>query len=168
MEMMRQSSDWADRPQTKKGEYGEKKVHEYLEAKGFIVYLPVTEAAHAFDRLAIKDKKQAIIVECKAKARRTKYADTGINITHYNDYSYISKKHNLPVFIFFIDEHLSEIYGNFLRELERPTEVSGKKYPSREGKIIYFPLANMRRNIAQLSKSDCDYLKQQSRRNYAY
>lgn len=168
MVTMRINSDWADRPQTKKGEYGEKKVHEYLEAKGFIVYLPVTEAAHAFDRLAIRDKKQAIIVECKAKARRTKYADTGINITHYNDYAYISKKHKLPVFIFFIDEHLGEIYGNFLSELIKPAEVKGKMYPSREGKIIYFPLVNMRRNIAQLTESDCNYLKQQSRRNYAY
>ncbi len=168
METMQRNSNWADRPQTKKGEYGEKKVHEYLEAKGFVVYLPVTPAAHAFDRLAIKDKKQAVIVECKAKARRTRYADTGINITHYNDYLYISKKHNLPVFIFFIDEHLREIYGNFLSELERPTKVSGKMYPAREGKIIYFPLVNMRRNIARLSESDSNYLKQQSRRNYEY
>lgn len=162
------SSNWEDRPQVKKGNYGEKLARKYLESQGFVVYTPVTKGAHAFDKLAVKDKRQAIIAECKTKTRRRYYEDTGINIKHYQEYRYISEKHNLPVFIFFIDEHLGEIYGGFLKELDRKTIVQGKEYPSEEKGIRYFPLENMRRNIAKLSESDCEYLKQHSQRNYSY
>lgn len=161
------SDAWESRAQVKKGKIGEQLVKEYLENNGFIVYEPQTEGAHGFDKLAIKDKRQAVIAECKTKARRNKYADTGINERHLEEYQYISKKHNLPVFIFFVDEHLGKIYGNYILKLLEPKKINGKYYPSRENGIIYFPLSNMRL-ICEINKEATETIKQHSTRRYDY
>ena len=71
-----------------------------MEEKGYVVYKPVTEGAHAFDILAVKDKKTVIIADVKTKARRNYFPDTGINYKHYVEYKAISEKHCLPVFLF--------------------------------------------------------------------
>jgi len=160
--------NWEDKTEVQKGNFAEDIVKEYLESRGFIVYKPVTPNAHAFDNLAIKDKRELTIIECKAKARRKYYPDTGINISNYNEYKYISEKHKLPVFIFFIDESLAEIYGNFLSELEKEIHVNYKVYPLKEKGIIYFPIASMRRNIYKLTEDQIAFLKKKSNRNYDY
>lgn len=159
------SNAWERR--VKKGRIGERLVKEFLEKHGFIVYEPQTEGAHGFDKLAIKDKRQAVIAECKTKARRNKYADTGINERHLEEYEYISKKHNMPVFVFFVDEHLGKIYGNYISKLLEPKTVNGKQYPSKEKGVVYFPLSNMRL-ICEISKEAADTIKQHSTRNYEY
>jgi hypothetical protein len=166
--MTQENSKWQDKVQVKKGDYGEDLVHTFLEEKGYIVYKPITEKAHAFDRLAVRNKSEILVVECKTKARRRYYPDTGINIKHYDEYKFISEKYKLHLFIFFIDEYLCEIYGNFLLELIKPVEVEGNKYPLEHKNIIYFPLINMKRNIAKLSEDDKEYLVKNSSRNYDY
>ena len=160
-------NSWQSKPTVIKGNIGEELVREYLESKGYIVYEPKTNGAHGFDKLAILNKKQAIIAECKTKARRNKYPDTGIQIRHYEEYKYISDKHNLPVFIFFIDEMLGQIYGNKLEELVKPNKVGDKQYPSKENGIIYFPLANMK-VVCGIAEKDAELLKDKSTRNYEY
>lgn len=167
MEMTQKGSKWESRLTVIKGNIGERLVREYLERKGFIVYEPQTAGAHGFDKLAILNKRQAIIAECKSKARRNKYADTGINIKHLEEYEYISKKHNLPVFIFFVDELVGKIYGNTLKELLVPCVVDGKHYPSRENGIIYFPLINTK-PVCDISAEDTELMKANSTRNYEY
>lgn len=168
MEMTQTNSNtWGNKTTVLKGNIGERIVREYLEQKGYIVYEPKTGGAHGFDKLAILNKKQAIIVECKSKARRNKYPDTGIDIRHLNDYEYISKKHNLPIFIFFIDELMGEIYGNKLSELMVPCIVCNKSYPSREKNIIYFPLVNMKK-VGKIGVDEIKTLKLLSTRNYDY
>lgn len=153
---------WQDKIQVRKGNFAEKIVHEYLESKGYIVYIPQTEGGHAFDRLAIKDKEHVIIAEIKAKAKLNNYNETGFEYRHYLEYKKISLKHNLPVFIFFVDEMLKEIYGNFLSVLEK----NNRKAPW--GEQILFSMNDMKRDIYKLSNEDVEYLKENSTRNYQY
>ena len=155
--------NWQDKAEVKKGNIGEQIINEYLESKGFVIYKPITNGAHAFDKLAIKDKQQLIIAEVKTKARRNKYADTGIDMKHFETYQNISKKHNLPIFIFFVDEMLGEVYGNWLTKLIEPRD----NYPLIQNDIIYFPLTNMR-NIKKLTIQEVELLKKYSKRNYKY
>lgn len=159
---------WQSRTTVKKGNLGEDLVADYLESKGFIVYEPVTEGSHGFDKLAMKNKRELVYAEVKAKARRKYYPDTGINISHYEDYSYLYREYKMNIFIFFVDELLEEIYGGFLQELRKPVEVNGQKYPLKHKGIIYFPLMNMRRNIAKLNAVDVKELKKYNTRNYSY
>jgi len=153
---------WEDRTEVKKGNFAEKIVHKFLESKGYIVYIPSTSGAHAFDRLAIKNKEQVVIAEIKAKAKLNNYDETGFEYRHYLEYKKISEKHNLPVFIFFVDEMLKEIYGNFLSKLENGC----RKAPW--GKQILFKMELMRRHIYNLTDNDVLYLKQNSKRSYNY
>lgn len=127
------SMEWCDKFQVKKGDFAEVIVHKYLENKGYVVYKPSTEGSHAFDRLAIKNKEKVIIAEIKAKAKLNKYDETGFELRHYNDYKKISERHNLPVFIFFVDEMLKEIYGNFLHVLVREYELEVEFVETYEG-----------------------------------
>ena len=156
---------WEDKTTVKKGNIGERLVLKFLEEKGFIVYEPITKSAHGFDKLAVKDKKVAIIAEVKTKSRMNKYEATGFNYKHYQEYKLISKKHNLPIFIFFVDEHLKSIYGNWLKLLE----VEKDGFPLRicNDTIILFSLKNMI-EVAKLSDNTCEELKKYSTRNYKY
>jgi len=162
---MKPINSWDNKTTVIKGNIGEKLVLEFLEGKGFIVYEPATQSAHGFDKLAVKDKKLAIIAEVKTKARMNKYEATGFNVNHYEEYKFISQKHNLPIFIFFVDEHLKSIYGNWLTELEK--EIDGFPLKINDGKIILFSLKNMR-EVAKISNEQCEELKINSTRNYEY
>lgn len=154
--------NWENKTEVKKGNFAEKIIHKYLEDKGYSIYKPTTPGPHCFDRLAIKDKKYIIIAEIKAKAKLNNYDETGIELRHYNDYKYISDLHKIPIFIFFVDEMLKEIYGNYLSILE----VNSRKAPW--GDQILFKMNNMKRNIYNLSENETHILKELSTRNYNY
>lgn len=158
--------NWKDKKEVKKGNIGEKIVNDFLEKKGFVIYKSITDSAHSFDRLAIKDKQRLIIAEIKTKARRNKYKDTGFNLRHYNEYKKISEKHNLPVYIFFVDEMLGKIYGNWLSILEEPY-LKILQYPAILNDIIYFHLDKMI-DICDLSEQEINDLKNYSQRKYEY
>lgn len=158
---------WEKMVSVKKGNIGEKIVTEFLEEKGWIVYAPVTNGAHGFDRFAMKNKEEIVYIESKAKARRTYYEDTGINIKHFEDYKRLSEKYDMNIFIFFIDEYMQKIYGNFLPQLTEKCHVGRKIYPSIERGIVYFPLKNMR-EIADLDEEEASELRSKSTRNYDY
>jgi len=162
------NSKWEDKIQVKKGNYGEDLVNNYLNKKGYVIYTPITNNAHCFDRIVMKNKSDIKIVECKTKAKRTYFDDTGIDIRHYNEYKNISDKYIIPLFIFFIDEYLGEIYGNYLTELIKPKVVKNKEYPLEYKGIMYFPMVNMIRDILVLNENDKEYLKGNSTRNYEY
>lgn len=162
---------WNEQISVRKGDLGEQIVNCYLESKGFVIYRPITSAAHCFDKLAIKDKRILIIAEIKTKARRNYYPDTGFNLKHFYEYKYISKKYNIPVFIFFVDEMIGKIYGNWLKKLEQKIIIRYKEkqlsYPLIRNKIIYFPLKQMKK-IAELKNNEIEQLKQLNKRNYNY
>lgn len=141
-----------DSPQYKKGMAGERIVEQYLHDKGYVIYRPSQEERHAFDMLAIKNKERVVIAECKTKAKRKYYPDTGVNTRNLEEYRRIIELHNIPFFLFFIDDQEGLIYGNWLDQLEIATEVYDKgrnlHYPKQEKdkwgtSITYFPLINM-------------------------
>ena len=163
--------EWDDKITVKKANVGEKIIDDLIRANGrSISYAPITDGGHPFDRLiASKDKKHIQIAEVKALDKRRYYDDTGISIKHYKGYKHISDKYGMKVFIFFVDGSLSEIYGNFLDKLEVEyiDEKKNKKYPLIESnkkaigrEIIYFPMANMKRNLYRLSGSQVEELKE--------
>ena len=155
----------------KKGDIGEEIVKAHLESKGWVVYQPVTDGAHCFDILCIKQKKTAIAIDVKAKARMNKWPATGINQNHFEEYKAFSDKHNMPFWLIFVDEGQKTIYGNCLDTLEKPSVVEGKEYPfvmqTRSASVRLWPLASMI-HIAQLGDADQEKLSSFSQRNYQY
>lgn len=161
-------TNFNDKQTTKKGKIGEGIVRKYLEDKGWIIYEPITDAAHVFDKVAIKDKDKMIILEIKTKARRNYYNDTGVDIRHYLDYKKISEKYKLPIFLFFVDEMLGKVYGNKLSFLEEKIKTNdGMEYPLEQKGIIYFALERMK-EIALLDIKQVIDIKKLNTRNYEY
>lgn len=172
MGTIQRNSDWEKLTSVKKGNIGEQKVQEFLESKDFVCYQAVTEKAHPFDFLAVKDKTLAIAAEVKTKSLMTYYQATGINFDSFIYYSEFSKKHNINIFIFFVDEALEQIYGNWLHVLEQPCLVNGRTFPhnmtTRHGKKIrIYPYCKMK-IITNLDKETVEQLKKLSARNYEY
>lgn len=157
-----------DKQTTRKGKVGEDIVRKYLENKGWIIYEPKTDGPHAFDKVAIKDKKWMTLLEVKTKARRNYYNDTGIDIRHYEEYKEISEKYNMPIFLFFVDEMLGKVYGNKLSYLEEEIKTEdGLNYPLKQKGIVYFPLERMK-PIAILDTKQVLEIKHLNTRNYEY
>lgn len=169
MGMIQKNSEWEQKTSVKKGNIGEDIVKRYLESKGLVCYQPTTEKAHGFDMLAVKDKRTVIIAEVKSKALMNKWKATGFAQKNYEEYIYIQKKHNIPVFIFFVDEHMGKIYGNTLTELDKEIVVDGETFPKliQNGKtrIFHFDVMKV---IAELDNSECERLKRYTQRNYEY
>lgn len=164
--------NFRDLPSTQKGELGESELDKYLLSKGVIPYAPVPAGAHPFDRLcASPDKKRLYVAECKTKARRTFYPDTGIDMRHYRDYRHIRETYGIDILLFFVDESVMEIYGNSLSELEKPVEIidNGRRlnYPMTQGSIIYFPLMSMT-TICNIPVDVAEKMRVLSRRSYSY
>jgi len=155
----------------KKGLIGEEIVQKALEARGYVVYKPITEKAHGFDFLAVKDKQVFIIAEVKSKARMNKFKATGIDGRHFEDYMRIWKKYSIDIIIFFVDEHPEEerIYCQKLSELIRPRVIEGVSYPNSKiaAGIVLFSLAHMK-HVAYLDKAQIQNLRNNSTRNYDY
>lgn len=163
---------WSDRTQTQKGVAGERIAQRHLEARGFIVYQPVTDGAHLFDFLCANKKSQRLVAaEVKTKPRRQFYPDTGINVKHLQDYMAVQAHHAIEVFIYFVDEIERRIYGNKLAALiaAKQVEHNGKTltYPLRQGDIIYFPLCSMI-DVASLDEHEQEAISNLSTRNPAY
>lgn len=160
----------------KKGEYAEKIVKEMLEAKGYVVYMPLTKGAHAFDIMAIKNKKTCIALDIKAKARLNKYPATGVDIRHYETYKEFSKKHGMPFWIVFVDEMEKRIYGNSidLLDVEYIDDVSTPKktYPvrrlTRQNQELILWHLNQMKHIANLPDNHAIALAEMNHRSYEY
>ena len=155
-----------------KGDMGEKLVVDILESKGWSVFRPVTEGAHSFDVLAIKDKKKAIALDVKAKGRMNKYPATGVNENHFLTYKAFSEKHNMPFWIIFVDECKGLVYGNEIIELQKPREVEGVLYPKKimtrdRKEIRLWPLEAMIA-IGDINAQDRAALVLMSQRAYEY
>ena len=162
------ATNWADKQCVRKGKIGEQIVRRYLESQGWMIYEPSTTGAHPFDMLvATKDKKNIYIADSKAKAARTYYPDTGIDLRHYSDYKHLQDKHSIDVYLFFVDENAGEVYGNLLSILDSARVVMGKQYPITYKGVIYFPLAAMIR-IGELNTDEIAELKRLSSRSYEY
>lgn len=155
-----------DKPEVKKGNIGERIVEEYLEKDGFIIYKPVTNWPHAFDRLAIKDKQMLILAEVKTKGKMTKlpFKDaTGFELRHYYEYIGISNKHNLDIFIFFVDDNTESVYGNYLSELDKSYKIGDVTYPV---SAVWLRLyhTNSMIHVKDLTKEEVELLKEHTKK----
>jgi Holliday junction resolvase-like predicted endonuclease len=164
-------NNWHNKIQVKKGNLGEKIVLNILEQKGYIVYQSITNKAHTFDFLAIKDKKIFKIAEIKSKARLNKFDATGINIKNYKEYVYIYETQKIDTILFFVDEHPKEkrIYCQQLSELMKEKIIDKIKYPNTKiiNGIILFSLNDMI-HVKDLSDTEINELKNLSLRKYDY
>lgn len=164
-----EQKNWNNSIQPKKGSYGENLVKQYLRNNGYQLYTLENPGPHPFDLLAVKKYNNLMFVEVKAKARMNKYYATGIDTYWYNNYTNLTELYQIPLFLFFVDEHPKEkrIYGNFLHILSRSVEVNGETYPLILKDITLFHLSTMK-DIIKLSDSDCAILQQYSSRSYDY
>lgn len=155
-----------------KGALGEAVVRRILEANGWVVYQPMTEGAHHFDMLCIKNKRSAAAFDIKAKARMNKFPCTGVNQTHFEEYQRFSEKHLMPFWIVFVDEAMRSIYGNTIEELEKPRQEGNITYPwvmgSKSGtKLRLWPLSAMK-TIAAITEEESKSLSAFNQRSYEY
>jgi hypothetical protein len=166
------STDWENRITVRKGNLGEAIVKRFLEGKSFVCYKSITDKAHAFDFLAVKDKKDFIIAEVKSKALMNVKPVTGINYRNLEEYKYVLDKYKIPIFLFFVDEHLKEIYGNWLHILEKRVEIGNEIYPqemtTKKGILLRLWHYKQMRHIAKISDSQANDLKTMSSRKYEY
>ncbi|QLG46039.1 hypothetical protein [Costertonia aggregata] len=156
---------------TKKGNLGERICIEHFHSKGLVVMTSITDSAHAFDIMVWQGKEKPCIVDIKTKASRTHYPDTGFDTADLDHYLKISEKHNMPVAIFFVDEHRKEVYWGELGDLLQEREVTEGnrtlKYPRSEWNITYFPLEAMNK-LCDLDDVQVKELKNHTNRNYSY
>lgn len=156
----------------KKGAIGELIIKQLLERKNYVVYQPMTEGAHAFDMLAIKNKESAIALDVKAKAPMNILPATGVNQKAFNEYMSFSIKHKMPFWLFFVDEANKLIYGNTLEQLELPRFLDGKNYPmefkTKKGVLLRLWHLSTMIKIAHLNDEQVDSLKNYNQRNYNY
>ena len=145
--MIRTDSAWHKHRKVKIGDYGEALVQSHVESKNFICYRPDTDGAHLCDFFILGKGIGTIAAEVKTKPMRDKYPDTGFNIRHYERYKQLSDEHNMRVFVFFVDEKLKWIYGNYLDVLDTPF-YEDYGYPRNEvtdwGAIRYYHIDSMK------------------------
>jgi len=165
---------WQDRTEVKKGNAGERILDRWLRDKGIIPYAPVAEGAHPFDRIcAMPDKRQLFIAEAKAKPARRFYPDTGVDVRVYEDYLHKQQEYGLHVFLVFIDEDRSQVYGEFMSVLDKERHVYNEKlrkdvvYPLIQNGIRFWPLTAMR-VISALSPEEVKELQSFSTRRKRY
>jgi hypothetical protein len=144
----------------KKGEIGEEIFRKYLEDRGWIVYFPFTKnKAHYFDLLATKDKSHVIACDVKTKARLNKWAATGIDIRHWNQYNEFCQKANVPFYLVFIDDKSGDVHAQELNKLTdafNPTPY-----------IIAWPLSCMK-YLFNIGEKSVKQLSEYDTRTYTY
>jgi len=151
---------WEDKPQVKKGNIGENIIINFLEEKGFIIYKPITKAAHWIDIIATKSKEEIYAIDVKTKARFNKWKAQGIDVKHYKDYKRFEKKCNINVYLFFVDDKNGEIYCADLKKL------SDGFCPNNEN-IIAWLLEEMEL-VHELTEKQKEQLTKHDTRNYEY
>ena len=152
--------NWEDKPQVKKGNIGENIIINFLEEKGFIIYKPITKAAHWIDIIATKSKEEIYAIDVKTKGRFNKWNAQGIDVKHYKDYKRFQKKCNINVYLFFVDDKNGEIHCADLNKL------SEGFCPNNE-KIIAWNLDEMKK-VHTLTKNQIKQLTKHDTRNYEY
>lgn len=177
---------WEDRQEVKLGNLGELLYDEHLRREGNVVVYKPTGGPHPFDRLcATTDKSTVFVGEVKTKPARRLFPDTGLNLSQYEDYTRVRDRHNLRVFLAFVDHDRQQIYGNWLDELEKTRIVrhewiddrgrkwsKNRRYPLRQPNSkgvmeIYFPLEAMD-DISDLTDEAVARLASLSQRSEKY
>lgn len=164
---------WEERAKTKKGNLGEAIIKEILEERGYVVYKCITFGSHAFDFLAVRNKREFKIIEVKSKARLNKYYATGIDEKYFYEYKAIFENQKIDVIIFFVDDHPNEerIYCQNLSKLMEDKIIDNIIYPNSQiikGSVV-FSLTDMI-HVRKLSPKQVHELREYSKgmRHYPY
>lgn len=170
---MSSAMNWNDKPEIRKGSLGERIMWDLIKKMNVIPYRPVFDGPHPIDIFMVsRDMEHVGIADSKAKARRTAYPDTGIDIRSYNKYLQIAKQFNLDdVLLYFVDECYGIVYGNTIRALDKTKAIyhnhKVRMYPIEEYGIRFWPI-NIMVPLYELSSEECAELKNLSTRNPAY
>lgn len=166
--------DYSQTNTLKKGTIGEMLCKKWLEEEhGFSVFTTDTKLPHDVDLIATKKGKEFFFCEVKTKCARQHFPDTGFDKSDYEHYRKIAKKHNVEIFLFFVDECGCTIYGQWLSELEKEYTVSYNHqsilYPwfqtSSWGEIVYFATDSMK-TISEIEEDICFDIQQLTKSNY--
>lgn len=170
----------------KKGELAEQIADKIMIGRGHMPYSPTIDGPHPFDRTLVNlENHTMMMMDVKAvSARYTKgkwagkgYPDTGISIAHRNTYLQYVEQSGLPLLLLFVDCEMGEVYGNVISILEKPVTIEHNKrtlnYPmiadnnyAVGGKIVYYPIDSMQRNLYHLNDEEIAELRSTS--NYGY
>jgi len=174
---MIKSVPWAERVAVMKGDLGEMAVDSFLAAQGYKKMVPGDLGAHNFDRMYIPTMKMGADLfhphwaDVKCYTRRTHYADTGINFSHFLTYCEIEDGLGIPGKIYWVDENEQLIYGQWFKILRTP-DPRFRRYPLRQGtrgrgEKVYFPLALMQ-IYARLPSNISQEIRDLNTRSYPY
>lgn len=162
-------NDWNEKREVKKGSIGEQKMWDILKKTKLIPYRPVYDGAHPLDIFCVSlDMENIGIADSKAKARRTKYKDTGIDLKHYNKYTELQNKYNLEnIVLYFTDESYGLLYANKINELEKQRKYNGIEYPWDHGLQRYWPISAMI-PLTKLNEEEIEILKRLRKSRFEY
>ena len=177
--LMSDQESWDDKIEVTIGDLGEVVVDKYIMNEWWTAYCPNKSQSHAFDRLVATMERpdKFFIVEVKTKPMMKYYPESGFNLLHYNRYKAVEKRHNLTVFIYFVDYVARIIYGGKLSDISCPHKLfyncnnkKGEQYPrlflDKKGKdIIMFPVELME-EICELTDEEVAMFDGLSERNY--
>ncbi len=153
---------WYNKESVRKGQVGERIVKDILIKEFQMIYEPAKPGPHDFDFYVSKNGTMHV-VEAKTKEKMVHYDCVGFDQRHLERYRAHESRYNMPVFIYFVDASLREVYGNWLDALERPFHDKNKQFPwvlnNRGGPIINFHMNNMRRNLGVVSEEDAKLIK---------
>lgn len=146
-----------------KGLLGENLVQGFLEGKNFVIYKPVTNAAHSFDFMFHKNGIKHKLYFAEVKTKPSMFWDripadvTGINTKHLTGYVKMIEQNNQDLFIYFVDERLKRCYGQFVSILL--TKWSKEIIDSRTNQPITVWNINDMNDCFTLTPQMIDYLK---------
>jgi hypothetical protein len=172
------SIPWDESRAAQKGRLGEAAIKDFMRSAGIESWSPAGDGKHSIDFAAISSKDGLYFADAKQYARRTYYADTGLDLRHYECYCRLEIRTGKPVMIFWADEDMELIYGGWLQEIAAPGEsVYSKRdgrmvdypwiQPSRTGSKVYFPLKRMR-VFARLANDKANAMRDLAKRSYEY
>jgi len=157
-----ENKKWQSKPEVKKGNIGEQIGQELLIKWGYIIYKVINDGPHIIDFFAHKGiEKDLICLDVKTKRRMALYPRTGFNYNNFIEYKNLQIKHNLRVFILFIDDFEGYAYGQWLDKLGE-----GFKKGSYETVIIW-ELAQME-IIRKLTEVEINELNKLTIERYDY
>lgn len=127
-------------------------INEFSTKKGYIPTTPSIDGPHLIDAICFNGET-IFGLDVKCKSSRTYFPDTGCDtadILKYNQYPF-------PVYLLWVDPKTGEIYGNWLKKLDKHKKI--------EGKYCYFPLDKMVK-FRDLTEKEIKELKQLENSNY--
>lgn len=150
-----------------KGDIGEMIIKDFLVKEGLTVYtIEDQNKPHSHDMFACDYSADTFFaLDVKTKARLNKYNATGINESHYRKYLKIKNDHNMPFFIYFVDEKMGDIHRFDLNE-ETPGFIIKDGMPP-YGNIICWELQYME-FLQKLSKEQMAALSKFDQRNHTF